>query len=228
MTMNSADPFSQLAARDPTPSDRVLVALREDLSRDNGPRRSSSRGARVALSAGALLLGLVLTSASAIKSAPSSLFVAGAALSLSVAGLLLAGAVPGGRGRLGLYGRRLLVAVITIFAFTALALQASSFLTFGEFLDDASVKSVSACARHSLLSGVIGASALMFIWRRTDPFSPTLTGGLLGLFGGVLGTVSVGLLCNHGEGLHLTLGHGVSLVVLLVLGLIVGRRWLSP
>jgi hypothetical protein len=171
---------------------------------------------------------LVLTSAGAIKNAPSSLFVAGAALSLSVAGLLLAGAVPGSPGRLGISGRRLLVAVITIFGFTTLALLADSFLSFGEFLGEASVQSATKCARHSLLSGVIGASALMFIWRRTDPFSPTLTGGLLGLFGGVLGTVSVGLLCDHGEGLHLTLSHGISLVVLLVLGLVVGRKWLSP
>lgn len=228
MSMNSVDPFSQLASRNPVPSDRVLASLREELKGDDHPRRALSTAGRVALSAGALLLGLVLTSASALKVAPAALLISGAALSLSVAGLLLGGAIPGRKGRFGISGRRLLVAVLAIFGFTALALQAEEFVTLAQFLEPAPMKAAATCARHSLLSGVVGASALLFIWRRTDPFSPGLTGSLLGLFGGISGTLSVGLLCGHGEGLHLTVSHGISLIALSVLGLIIGRKWLSP
>jgi hypothetical protein len=125
-------------------------------------------------------------------------------------------------------GRRLVVATLAIIGFTALALQAEHFFSLSEFLGADSMTRATKCASHSLLSGVLGSSVLMLIWRRTDPFSPGLTGGTLGLVGGAVGTLSVGLLCESDEGLHLTLSHGISLLVLTVLGIVVGRKWLSP
>jgi hypothetical protein len=196
---------------------------------DEHPKVSLSRGARVALSALGLCLGLCLTSLSAVSVAPRALLISTAALCLSAGGLILAGAVPSATRRLGGVSlRRLLFAALAIVGFSTLALQAESFLSMGSFLTGDSMHHATSCASHSLLSGVVGASALMFIWRRTDPFSPGLTGGLLGLFGGAVGTISVGLLCESNEGLHLTLAHGFGLFVLAVLGTLVGRKWLSP
>jgi hypothetical protein len=228
MTMNPADPFAELAARDSAPSDRVLASLREDLKKDEEPRRALTRGQRVALSAAALIVGLSLTSVNALVHTPQVFVIAAAAFSLSVGGLLLAGAVPGGAGGFGVSARKTLFAVLAILGFTTLAFQAESFLSMTAFLEEESARHATKCAGHSLLSGVVGSSVLMFLWRRTDPFSPGLTGALLGLLGGALGTLSVGMLCSSGEGLHLTLGHGLSLLLLAGLGVFCGRKWLTP
>lgn len=226
MTMN--DPFSRLAAQSPRPNDSVLDSIRQTMSTDSKPRRSLSRGQRVALSALALIFGLVLTSLNALSSSPRALVLAAAALSLSVSGLLLGGLVPGQPGRIGVSTRRWLLGGLCIVAFTALALQAESFLPFGQFLHGESLSHATVCMTHSLMSGVVGATALLYFWRRTDPFTPGLTGCALGLLGGAVGTMSVSLLCENGEGFHLTIGHGIALLILASLGLLLGKRWLTP
>lgn len=226
MTMN--DPFSRLAARAPHPSDSVLASIREELGGRPEKKRSLTRLQRVALSALALATGVLLTSLTAVEKSPQVVLLAAAALSLSVGGLLLAGAVPGEARSMGRSWRMSLVGVLCVFAFTFLALRAESFSPFSEFLGGESLRRASACAGHSLVSGVVGCTALLFLWRRTDPFSPGLTGSLLALLGGAVGTTSVGLICENTEGLHLTVAHGVGLVVFAVVGLFVGKKWLSP
>jgi hypothetical protein len=229
MSKGTIDPFRELAARQSAPKADVLGAIKAEMKADEKPKRALSRGERVALSALGLCLGLCLTSFSALEVAPRALFLSTAALCLSASGLILAGAVPGATSRLGgVSGRRLLFAVLFVAGFSTLALQAESFVSMESFLSGDSVHHATTCASHSLLSGVVGASVLMLIWRRTDPFSPGLTGGILGLVGGALGTISVGLLCKSTEGFHLTLAHGFGLLALAVLGTLVGRKWLSP
>jgi hypothetical protein len=222
------DPFSQLAAQAPSPRDAVLEALVAEVHQDSQKRRSLSRLQRVALSAGALTLGLALTTASAFFATPRAAILAAAALSLSVGGLLLAGVVPGQTRALGLSLRKVLVGLLSVAAFTALGLKAETFVSWAEFAAPDSMHRATACATHSLLSGVVGSTALLFLWRRTDPFSPGVTGSLLGLLGGAVGTTSVSLVCGSAEGLHLTLAHGLSLVVLAAVGVFVGRKWLTP
>lgn len=226
--MTMPDPFSQLAAQAPSPREGVLDSIRAELKKDSEKKRSLSRGQRVALSAAALALGLALTSAGAFVTAPRAAILAAAALSLSVGGLLLAGVVPGEKRSLGLSVRKSLVGILSVVAFTALALQAETFVAWGDFARADSLHRATGCAAHSLMSGVLGSTALLFFWRRTDPFSPGLTGSLLGLLGGLVGTMSVSLACQNAEGFHLTLGHGACLLLLGIFGAFVGRKWLTP
>lgn len=226
MAMN--DPFSQLAAEAPSPREAVLDSIRAELKEDSKKKKSFSRLQRVLLSTGALILGLALTSAGAFLATPRAAILAAAALSLSVGGLLLAGIVPGESRSLGLSLRKSLVGLLGVAAFTALALQAESFLSWAEFAETDSMHRATGCAAHSLLSGVVGSTALLFLWRRTDPFSPGLTGALLGLLGGLVGTMSVSLACRSAEGFHLTLGHGAGVLALGIVGVFLGRKWLAP
>lgn len=226
--MTKNDPFSQLAARTPLPRDSVLTSIQKELHQDPTSYRSLSRGARVGLSAGALVLGLVFTSVNAIFSNPGALAIAAAGLSLSFVGLLLAGTVPMAEHRLGIGGRRTIVLALGLFLFVALALHADSYLSMAQFLDDDSVRRATKCASHALLSGVVGAACLMFLWRRTDPFSPGVSGAFFGLAGGIMGALSVEILCAHREGLHLIVGHGASALILTGACMLLGRKWLSP
>lgn len=228
MSLHPADPFAELAARAAAPSPRVLKALREELSKDNAEKRLFSRSARVLWSAGALLLGLCLATLVKLHENHQTFFLTATAFSLSTAGLLLGGVVPSGRQLLGVSARRALLALLLAGLFTLLALRAESFLTFSEFSQSHSLSQAMTCAGHSLISGVIGAVALTLLWKRSDPFSPSLTGAFLGLFGGTLGTLSIGFLCKNHEGLHLTLGHGLSILLLTLVFSLIGRKWLSP
>ncbi len=226
MTMN--DPFSKLAAQTPRPSDSVLAALRQEFENAPAEKVSLTRAQRAVYSTVALCVGLFLTTLTAVFRAPQTVLVAAAVLSASVGALLLAGAVPGERHSMGRSWRRSLVGGLTIGALVALALKAESFAPFAEFLGDESLHRAGACVAHSLMSGVVGGAALLFLWRRTDPFSPGLTGSLLALFGGLVGTTSVTLICQSTEGLHLTVGHGAGLLILTLVGFFAGRKWLSP
>lgn len=226
--MTRKDPFAELALKAPRPRDSVLASIRKELEHDQKKKRSLSRSERVVLSAAALIVGLALTTLEAFVEAPEAAVLAAAALSLSVGGLLLAGLVPGQARSMGLSLRKVLVGLLSVAAFTALALKAETFFSWAEFTEPDSLHRATACAAHSLMSGVLGATALLFFWRRTDPFSPGLSGSLLGLLGGALGTTSVNLACKSAEGLHLTLAHGMSLLVFALVGVFVGRKWLSP
>ena len=225
--MKTTDPFAQLAAQAPRPRDSVLQSIHRDLDKDTKPRRCLSKLQRVMLSASLLALGLVLASAKALVVHPQPLLVAAVAL-MSVAGLFLAGAMPQGRSLLQLPVRRSLVFMLVAAVFVALVLRAESFLTVGEFILGDGLASTTVCLVHSLMGGVAGTILLMFVWRRSDPFSPSISGALLGCLGGLMGTLSVELLCENGEGWHLTLGHGLPVLALALVSMLVGRRWLAP
>ncbi len=84
------------------------------------------------------------------------------------------------------------------------------------------------CGVLSLSCGAVVTGTMIWIWRRTDPFSPRLSGTMLGLSGGLAGAVGVGFSCpDHGM-THLWLGHISAVVVLTVLGRLAGKRCLSP
>ncbi len=84
------------------------------------------------------------------------------------------------------------------------------------------------CGIHALVFGLMAVVALFVMWRRTDPFSPRLSGAVAGLAGGLVGAVALDMTCPHLEAWHLWIGHGLTLVALVVGGWYAGRRWLAP
>lgn len=226
--IDSSDPFAQLAERqNAAPSERVLSAIQREIKEDNKARQSLSRGQRVGLSVLALALGFTLTSMKVVSASPSAFAIALATSCLSIGALLMAGAVPG-NARFQLGGRRFLLAGLGVAFISSLAFMANEFLGFDSFLKSEHLKPAIHCASFSFMAGLIASSGLMVIWKRTDPFSPGLTGALLGFLGGLMGSVSVSLSCHADEGLHLTLGHGFGAFLIAGLAALLGRRWLRP
>lgn len=110
-----------------------------------------------------------------------------------------------------------------------LTLTAGSVLPFNDFLVvQRSVRSTVVCGVHSVLFGAAASAVLFVLWRRSDPFSPRLTGALTGLAGGMVGAVALDMTCTNDEAWHLWLGHGLTLVAFVVAGWFAGRRWISP
>ncbi|MGC4064349.1 MAG: NrsF family protein [Polyangiaceae bacterium] len=110
-----------------------------------------------------------------------------------------------------------------------LCAASTSLLDFGDFLvATRSVRSTVVCGIHAILFGAMASAALFVLWRRTDPFSPRLTGALTGLAGGLVGAVALDMTCARLEAWHLWLGHGATLLMLVIGGWVAGRKWLAP
>src|SRR4030095_946219 len=84
-----------------------------------------------------------------------------------------------------------------------LAVEASGSVPLAEFVVGGGAAMAMRCALYSLLFGAIGTSAMLFIWRGTDPLTPGVSGALAGLVGGVSGAVAVGCACPTGSTWHL-------------------------
>jgi len=225
--MTTRDPFQALARAEETPPLRVLEALRADML-EARPAPGPSRNRRLVASALWVFAGLLLGSLGAFSSQALWLLGGGAAFALVFGAGLLAGVVPGSRARVGLGLRRALLAALSLGLFSALVLSATEFAPWATAFAGAGGRHALSCGIHALLTGVLGAAGLLWIWRGTDPFTPDATGALFGAIAGLLGAFSVGLSCSSHEGWHLVVAHGSSVVWLGTACGWAGLKWLRP
>lgn len=219
--------FRHLADQAPVVDDRVLRALEAEIGAAAETARPWSRRSRLltSLLLGALALGLTSLGAMGTPAAP---LVFGAVLgSLALGALVVALAAPGG-ARGNRKGRRLLVADIVALSVTYLAFGITGFEPLASLGHAEASAQLWRCGLHGALSGGLCLIALLWPWRRTDPFSPALLGALLGALSGLAGMLSVDAGCASSEGFHVLLGHGLGVLVLGLVGMALGRRWLPP
>jgi len=84
------------------------------------------------------------------------------------------------------------------------------------------------CWLRSMLAGMVGLSAFLYVFRRTDPWTPRVTGALLGACAGAIASAGVGIPCPSETGGHLVVGHWLAVPVLALIGALIGRRTLAP
>ena len=231
MSLPSTEP-PPLPARAPlVPSAAVSAAILQRCGSELQPCRGASTGFRLVSSilvSGGVVLALLGVGWLGHLSAHSRLRVAVTALSWGmVQGLVLVVGFlrPPGR-RLARFWRWSLIAAVC-----PLVLLQPFFVSEGEGVwrgSGASGLAAARCASVSLLCGLGLVGAMFYIWRRTDPLSPMLSGALLGMSGGLAGAVANTFRCpDHGL-VHLLLGHASVVVVATGIGAIAGRRWLVP
>jgi hypothetical protein len=110
--------------------------------------------------------------------------------------------------------------------FVYLTFSAHSTLPFAQFLREDT--HASTCGLFTLLFGAAAAGGTLLAWRRTDPLTPGLSGALAGLLGGLAGATGIGMACPSHEAWHLWLAHGTTVLVFVVAGWAIGRKWLAP
>jgi hypothetical protein len=216
------------------PSGAVDAAIRKICTSKLGPTRSRSIASRIArsiaLSGGlfALLLSLGWQRHPPRQAVAAAL--AGALLwgiaqaSVIIVGL---GRAPGKRAHR--WVRWAVVVVLPLTFFVHLTLASDVTLSVQDFITaPRSIRHTVVCGIHTLVFGALAMATLFFVWRRTDPFSPRLSGAVSGLAGGLVGAVALDLTCPHLEAWHLWIGHGLTLVTLVAAGWYAGRRWLAP
>ena len=137
------------------------------------------------------------------------------------------GRVPGRRAHR--FVRWAVVVAVPLAFLFHLTIASDSMLSIREFVSaPLSIHHTMVCGVHAIIFGVLAIATLFFLWRRTDPFSPRLSGAVAGLAGGLVGAVALDMTCAHLEAWHLWFGHGLTLVGLVAAGWYAGRRWLAP
>lgn len=133
---------------------------------------------------------------------------------------------PGKRGsralRIGL-----LLAVPALFL-GYLALVSPEHVGFASFAQGHSGAHAVGCGAIALLLGALVAGGAIFAWRRTDPYTPGLSGALIGMVAGLASGSGMTVACASGEAFHVCLSHGLVVFALSAMGFGLGRRLLAP
>jgi hypothetical protein len=235
MSGRADDDIADLPWPEPAgPRPEVAQAIRQECTAGLCPKRRFSAGTRIAISlfVSATVIGILLWMTRHHQRPPGALRAAvfGVIGWVLVQGMVLAvglGAPPGRRltprVRIGI------TVAVPLFFLAYLGWAAGHTVPVGEFVADQQQSGWAlGCGLITFLFGAFASGCVIAIWHRTDPLTPRLSGALAGLVGGLTGAVAVGCACPSQEGWHLWLAHGLTVVALVCLGGLVGRRWLSP
>lgn len=133
---------------------------------------------------------------------------------------------PGKRGSRGLR-IGLLVGLPALFI-GYLALISTEHFAFAKFTEGASGGHAIGCAGIALLMGALVAGGALFAWRRTDPYTPGISGALIGVVAGLASGSGMSVACGSHEAFHACFAHGLVVFALAALGFGFGRRLLAP
>lgn len=215
----------------PLPRPEVEAAVRRQCTHKLRPQRCLSRRTRLLLCGGLLLflvslLGLLASGRAELGMWRAALWgtFGWAVVLLTV---LVVGVAP--KRAHGVWWRRLLLLAVPAAFFAYLAFGGPMLGPLANFVASRTVIGHAlGCGLVASVVGAVGTAGVLYIWRGSDPFSPRITGALIGLLGGIAGALSVGVVCPGQSGWHLLAGHGLSVVALVLLGLLIGRRIMAP
>jgi hypothetical protein len=232
VSSEQTDPFDSLRSREanlPPPS--CSAAIRHECTKDLKPCVTKSLRARfiAGLVLIALTIGIILSLSRQPLGEFGSVALFGAA-GWALIQLLILMLSFGRWHRPQSHALRLAILLGVPLAFVGyLTLGNSGHLPLNELLSHPQESNhLVGCGMVSFVIGACASLGILLLWRRTDPFTPRLSGALAGLIGGLAAAIPMGLVCPGKECWHLWLSHGVSLVLVIVLGATLGRRWLTP
>lgn len=219
----------RFALSDDGPSDETRDALRKAIRADIEPVGSASVGARVAMVAGAAfacgaLVVISFGSAGVDGIRRNLMAVAITAIAALLTALFVGGSLSRrADGWTSRRARALLVATVI----TGWSLYIVACVT-DEALGAALRWAAIGCSFRSVVAGLAGLSAMLWVWRGTDPWSPRVSGALMGACAGSIASAGVGIPCPSGQGGHLMLGHWLAVPILAAIGAAVSKRVLAP
>jgi hypothetical protein len=109
-----------------------------------------------------------------------------------------------------------------------LALVSSYQVPLAKFAQGYSGGHALGCGIVALLLGALVAAGAIFAWRRTDPYTPGLSGALIGMVAGIASGSGMSVACASGEAFHVCFAHGLVVFALSAMGFGLGRRLLAP
>jgi hypothetical protein len=205
---------------DSLPSE-VSARIRQHVERDLRPARGASTLARVGAAA---LAAAAAGSAGAMMSADAGGASLGVIVIVAASVAMIAAATGFSMARASV-PKRLALALAPVLAFYAVVLAAGSM-----HVHEAGVASDAAvvCFVRGAMLAALPLAVMVVLWRRSDPFTPRLSGALLGGWAGLSGAVALTLACPSDEFWHVAIGHGGALLGGAVIGAVLASRWIRP
>lgn len=235
--MTQQDPLANLPwpAADAAPSEACSQAIRGTCTKGLCKRRGISATGRalVTLLLSGLLLGYYVwygfTDTDRPPAAVMRTALYGALGWLGAQAVLVFVTLARPPGRRGSRGLRLALLIGLPLVFTGyLASISTEQFAFAQFAQGRSGGHALVCAGVALVMGAIVAGGALFAWRGTDPYSPGLSGALIGTVAGLASGSGMSVACGSHEALHACFAHGLIVFALAVLGFGFGRRLLAP
>lgn len=235
-TSNEKAAFERLASAT-VPDDRILAALEAEFSGEPQAKRSvwsrlvtpdfRTRQARILASLGLAALALLVTSLGGLERHELPSVFTALVGGLGLCWLFLPSTVPGPT-RATRSSRLVLMGLVLALTLAYLGLAIVTFEPLSIVLAQVPGARIVGCSLHVGLAGGLCLAALLWPWKRSDPFSPTLLGAGLGALAGYSSMLAVDAACASTEGFHVLFGHASAVAVFAALGALLGRRWLAP
>ena len=132
-------------------------------------------------------------------------------------------------GRRGSRALRLGLLFGTPVVFVAyLALVSTEHFAFSKFSHGAPAAHAIGCGVVALIMGALIAGGALVAWRKTDPYSPGISGAMVGMVAGLASGSGMSVACASHETFHSCLAHGLVVFALALAGFGLGRRLLPP
>lgn len=212
----------------PQPRPDLALRIRDRVAADLAPRRGPSGPSRWLLgllAVSAMLMAVTVMMAAQVMSQPTRSGVIAFGGLLLVAAATFTALVRSGSTRVGV-GVRLALALLPGLAFVVLAWIA--YAVMPPVAAGSAHVSTPACLVRGMMLALIPMTVLVVLWRRTDPFTPRLTGAIIGGWAGLTGTIGLTMACPSTDLAHIIVGHGAAIIGGALIGSLLGRRLLSP
>lgn len=216
-----------------TPSEACSQAIRGTCTKGLCAERGVSGVGRALLTLGLCLMLLGAYGWFALTDRPASpvLHTAmfGAAGWLGAQALLVFATLarpPGKRGSRGL--RLALLFAVPLLFIGYLCLISTEHFAFSKFSHGAPAAHAIGCGVVALFMGALIAGGALVAWRKTDPYSPGISGAMVGMVAGLTSGSGMSVACASHEGFHSCFAHGLVVFVLAIAGFGLGRRLLPP
>ncbi len=199
----------------------VSARIREQVASGLRPARGLPTRIRLLLGAfaAALAVGAGAMMSPDAKGAPA------AAISVVIASVAMVASATGlGMARASV-GARVLLTLAPALAFYGVVLASQAFHLHEP---GAAAGAASSCLLRGAMLAALPLGVLVLLWRRTDPFTPRLSGAVLGGWAGLAGAAGLTLACPSDELWHVALGHGGAVLGGAVLGAVLAPRWIKP
>ena len=209
------------------PPPEVSARIRERCTQDLQPARGLSAASRWAVGVAivaATMVSVVAVYGTSSASAPLERALSGLAVAVAlIAAGTFVGLGRGGPARVSV-GTRAVMALGPLVLFFGFVWLTSALSLF----DVAGGSARQTCLFEGALIAAVPMTALLLLWRRTDPFAPRLTGALIGGWAGLTGAVGLSMACPSTDAVHLLFAHGAAVLGGSAVGAWLGRRLLSP